>query len=158
MDSLEICETMFELNEKYTRLSAEQTQPVFLVERENIAKAIGPFLDEEMINRDMFLAMELLTPISDKMLRARAIQARTRAGRVEFDHTASWWPVLLHEMITFPNSTYKDQVDALAWLGHHIANMAAAPTSSQISDDEYYADYDAAEVDSMNGRCSVTGY
>ena len=158
MDALEICDTLFALHEKYQRLSRENIPPVFIIEKENIAKAIGPFLNEEMENRNKYLSLELQTPIADKLVRGRTIQARMRAGKVEIDHTADWWPVMLHELITFPNSTYKDQVDAFAWLGFFIANMTSSPSWDELYDAEYEEELDASELDYNVGRCSITGY
>jgi predicted phage terminase large subunit-like protein len=158
MDALDICDTMFRLHTKYRRKAAMNAEPVFLVESENIAKSVGPFLYERMALNDQPLLIEMMKPIKDKELRGRSLQARTRAHMVEFDHTADWWPTLKHEMLTFPRSTYKDQVDALAWVGHWVANMNAAPDWEEIEDEEYYAEMAEAEADWGAGRNPITGY
>jgi len=157
MDSLEICETFFWLHQKYKHKAAMNVEPVFLVEKENISKAIGPFLYREMDERGTYLNLEEMPPIHDKMMRARAIQARVRAHRVEFDHTAPWWPVLKHEMVTFPRSTYMDQVDALAWIGHYLATMQEAPDWEDIADMEYEEEWEDAFGDDF-GHNRFTGY
>ena len=89
-----------------------------------------------MRERDVFLAIEEMDPINDKLMRARPFQARLRSGMVEFDMDAPWWPTLKHEMLTFPG-TYVDQVDALAWLGHYLAKMADAPTQHELDEAEW---------------------
>ena len=136
LDSADIVEYLFSLHEKYKRRSAAQIEPVFLIEKENISKAIGPFLDRSMRERDVFLAIEAMDPINDKLMRARPFQARLRTGMVEFDMDAPWWPTLKHEMLTFPG-TYVDQVDALAWLGHYLAKMADTPSQQDLDDAEW---------------------
>ena len=158
MDALEIGDTMFHLHEKYRRRSHQNIEPVFLIEKENIASAIGPHLHQDMMDRNEFLSIELMPPIQDKELRGRAMQARVRAQMVEFDHEAKWWPTLKHEMLTFPRSTYNDQVDALAWIGHHLAEMAAAPTWNELADFAYDDELDEAEQDWGGGRNRITGY
>lgn len=158
LDSLGIVDEFFVLNEKYKRKSAMKEDPLFLVEKENISKALGPILFKEMEERDEYLLFDLMPPIHDKELRARSINARIRAHRVEFDHSASWWPVLKHELITFPRSTYSDQVDALAWVGHHIANMQAAPTYNEIAERAYEDDYEDAAQSWGGGANRITGY
>jgi predicted phage terminase large subunit-like protein len=158
MDSLEIIDTMFMLHEKWKRKAANFSEPVFLVEKENIAKALGPVIYEEMDRRNMYLIMDMMPPIKDKVLRARSIQARTRAHMVEFDHDAMWWPTLKHELMTFPRSTYKDQVDAIAWIGYHIAAMTAAPSWEELEQAEYDDEYAEAQGDWDNGRNRITGY
>ena len=158
MDSFEIMETMFLLHEKYQRMSAQGLEPVFLVEQENIAKSLGPFLYREMEERGEYLVLEKMPPIHDKELRGRAIQGRIRANMVEFDHEAKWWPTLQHEMVTFPRSTYKDQVDALAWIGHYLAKMNEAPTWEELEDDAYEEELFEARQGWGDGRNRITGY
>lgn len=144
LDSLDIVEYLFSLHEKYKRIAAHQEEPVFLIERENISKAIGPFLDRSMVERNQYLVIEEMPPIQDKLMRARPFQARMRTGMVEFDMEAKWWPTLKHEMMTFPG-TYVDQVDALAWLGHHLSKMVDAPKASDIARDEWEAEQEWSE-------------
>jgi predicted phage terminase large subunit-like protein len=163
LDSADIVEYLFSLHEKYKRRSAAQVEPVFLIEKENISKAIGPFLDRTMRERDTFLAVEQMDPIHDKLLRARPFQARLRTGMVEFDMEAPWWPTLKHEMLTFPG-TYVDQVDSLAWLGHYLAKMADTPTQFDLDEAEWEAEQEWSEfgylLDDANSdhQDDVTGY
>ena len=157
IDSLEIIEQFFHLHAKYLAKSPNREPPVFLVEKENIAKAIGPILEQEMFERDVYLNIEMMPPIKDKELRARSFQARVRGHRVEFDHDAPWWPALKHEMITFPRATYLDQVDALAWVGHWVAQMAAPPDYDELEEEEYQDAYEEAGFSSA-GANRFTGY
>jgi predicted phage terminase large subunit-like protein len=158
VESLEIMDEFFHLHEKYKYKSAMREEPIFLVEKENIAKALGPVLYRDMEERNQYLSMEMMPPIKDKMLRARSFQARVRANRVEFDHEADWWPAYKHEMITFPRSTYKDQVDGSAWVGFHLADIQNAPTPQQIADDLYEEEYEDARREWGGGANRITGY
>ena len=133
----EIVDYLFILHEKYVRLSPDSTEPIFLIEKENISKAIGPFLERTMRETDTYLVTEEMPPIHDKELRARPLQARIRTGMVEIDQDAPWWPALKHEMLTFPKGTYADQVDAMAWLGHYIARMTEARTEHQYEEEAW---------------------
>ncbi len=157
MDSLSIIETFFHLHLKYRAKSPNREEPVFLVEKENISKAIGPILNKEMEERDEYIHIELMPPIRDKEMRGRSLQARVRAHRVEFDHEATWWPHLVHEMITFPRSTYTDQVDALAWVGHYVANMHEPPSYAELEEEQWEDDYEEAGF-SYGGASPITGY
>lgn len=166
LDAADIVEYLFSLHSKYSRLSAHGVPPVFLIEKENISAAIGPFLDREMVERNIFLNIEMMPPIHDKLMRARPFQARVRVGMVEFDHDAEWWPALKHELLTFPG-TYQDQVDALAWLGHYLSKMVDAPTRGQIARDEWEMEQEWSEwgyqheIDDdawSDGADQVTGY
>ena len=158
IDTLDIIDMFFHLQEKYKWKSAMKEEPVFLVEKENISKAIGPVLWKMMDERGEYLTLEMMPPIKDKELRARSIQARIRAHRVEFWTEAPWFPVLKHELVTFPRSTYKDQVDALAWLGYYLASMHNAPTAQEIADHLYEEEWEEAETHWGGGANSITGY
>lgn len=140
-DSLDICNEIFSVQERYN--------PVLIaMEKENIAKSIGPFLYEQMGREGKpFLNLHLM-PIGgqDKERRARSIQARIRAGKVEFDHKASWWPAFLEECIYFPRGTYADQVDALAWVGILLDKMVSVKTDDEKSEEKYQREYEESEV------------
>ena len=158
MDSLGIIDTFFHLHRKYKAKAARKEEPIFLVEKENIAKAIGPVLYRDMEDEDEYMVLEEMPPIHDKELRARAFQARVRAGRVEFDQEADWWPTLKHELVTFPRSTYQDQVDACAWVGHHIAKMVDAPDDDELYEEAFEEDYEEAMGRHGAGANRITGY
>ena len=118
-DSLTIVDTMFEIQGRYN-------PELFFVETENIAKAIGPFLEQEMMRRGVFLNLEGDNPTKDKTQRARSLQGRMKAGGVYFDMKAAWYPELFTEMCTFPKGKYMDQVDALSWIGLGLSKLAPA--------------------------------
>jgi predicted phage terminase large subunit-like protein len=148
-DSLDICNEIFAVQERY--------DPILIgMEKENIAKSIGPFLYEQMGKSGKpFLNLHLL-PIGnqDKERRARSIQARIRAGKVEFDHKASWWPQLQEEMIYFPRGSYADQVDALAWIGIMLDKMVAVKTDKEMADEDYEREKEEAGITDLG----MTGY
>ncbi len=158
IDTLDIIELFFHLHRKYKMKAARQEEPIFLVEKENIAKAIGPVLFKEMEEQDEWLVIEMMPPIHDKELRARAIQSRIRGHRVEFDHEAEWWPALKHEMITFPRSTYSDQVDSVAWVVHYISKMHDAPDDDELAEEEHDDIYEEAMSRGGLGANRITGY
>lgn len=161
MDSDSIIETFFQVHQKYKRQSHLGSEPVFLVEDENISKALGPVLEREMRERHEFLFIEKMPPIHDKELRARSIQARMRSGMVEFAEEEEWFPAMKHEMCTFPRSTYQDQVDAIAWVGYYVAQMAEGPSWEDIDEDEYEAEMEEAEWGDDEdgfGPNAITGY
>lgn len=51
-------------------------------------------------------------PTGDKVLRADAFSIQVNAGNVYVPQGAAWWEDYRHEMQHFPNSTFKDQIDA----------------------------------------------
>jgi predicted phage terminase large subunit-like protein len=81
-----------------------------------IYKAISAVLQKRMRERRLFFSIVLLTPITDKMARARPLQARMQQGMVVFDEKAAWYETVRNEMLRFPAGVHDDCVDSAAWL------------------------------------------
>ena len=94
---------------------------------------------------------------SDKITRARSIQARMRAGAVKFDKGAEWWDVFENEMMQFPRSKHDDCVDAMSYLGLLIDKMDEGRTPKDIEEEQYEHDFEESG-NAQQGRSLVTGY
>lgn len=138
-------------------LSVQQRYDVCMwkAEEGQISKAIGPALNKAMSEKSVYLSIDPGIPGKDKRGRARSIQARMRAGAVRFNKKASWYPVLEEELLQFPKGAYKDQVDALAWLGLMIDVVATASSKADIEYEEYE---EARSFNMYDGRSLTTGY
>ena len=88
-----------------------------------IWRAIKPVLEMRMQERNLFPPYEVLKPLTDKLVRARALQGRMQQGRVMFLE-ADWMTELKREMLRFPAGSHDDMVDALAWACNLIVNKA----------------------------------
>lgn len=133
-DGLAIIDELFAVNARYK-------PELIIIEKENIARSIGAFLDAEMIKRGVYLNLDTPVPSQDKVKRARSIQMRMRGGQVQFDTEADWYPALVTEMTQFPRGVYKDQVDALAHIGLALDKIVDAPTSAEL-EDQYWDEAD----------------
>lgn len=149
-DSREIIEEVLSVQLRYNI-------NMWTFEAGQIEKSLGPFLEDEMFKRGVFLNIHKEKPIKDKPQRARAIQGRHRMGGVKFNQEASWYPDLEQEMRRFPRGRHDDQVDAMAYLGLMLNKMLPGRTEKELEDEmyeemlnEYYSNYD--------GRSAVTGY
>jgi predicted phage terminase large subunit-like protein len=127
------------------------------IEGSLIEKSLGPFIYEEMNKRDKYFPITVLTPTKDKETRARSIQGRMRAGGVYFDKEADWYSDLEQEMLQFPKSRHDDQVDAVAWLGLLIDQMATAFTPKEVEEDAY-EEMKTLSLFQDSGRYETTGY
>ncbi len=151
MDGHELVQTMLAIQ----RLRDPE---IFGIEEGQITKAIGPFLNLEMLRQNTFINLVGLKPHKqDKQMRARAIQARMRAGGVKFDKNADWYQTLEDELMRFPRDRHDDQVDAMAYLGLIIDKMHDAPTKEEIEDEEYREELRESGSD-FEGRSQFTGY
>lgn len=148
-DAKDIIDEMFYVQKKYN-------PELFTAEDGMIQKSIGPFLDDEMQKRNVFININPKTPDRDKVSRARSIQGRLRLGTVKFDTEAYWYPELQLEMITFPRGAHDDQVDALAWIGLTLDNIITAETQEELDDEAWDDEFNS--IDFFEGRCASTGY
>jgi predicted phage terminase large subunit-like protein len=88
-----------------------------------IWRAIKPVLEMRMSERSLFPPYEVLKPLTDKLVRARALQGRMQQGRVIFLE-AEWLHSTKQEMMRFPAGTHDDIVDALSWACNLVVNKA----------------------------------
>jgi predicted phage terminase large subunit-like protein len=148
-DSLQIIDELFRLQRIYN-------PEVVWIEEENIARSIGPFLDQAMIQSGVFITIDTDTPSKDKEQRARGIQARMRAGGVRFDTRKDWYQGFYHELVTFPRGKYMDQVDAFSWIGLGLNKVVPTYTATDIAAFEYDDEFD--EAFGELGKSRITGY
>jgi predicted phage terminase large subunit-like protein len=83
-------------------------------------KASGASLIQELRAEQFSLVQAAPALDGDKVMRLRAQTAKIEGGFVLLPKQAPWLEAYLHELISFPNSKYDDQVDstafALAWM------------------------------------------
>jgi predicted phage terminase large subunit-like protein len=91
-----------------------------------IRKAIEPFLKRRMLERRAECHLEWLPSIGDKVIRARAFQARASMGKVFLPKHASWLPELVSQLMRFPAGKYDDGVDCCSLIGRGL-EYAQAP-------------------------------
>jgi predicted phage terminase large subunit-like protein len=133
---------------------------IFTFETEKIDKAIGPFLEREMLRTGTYLNIHLMTPMkTSKTARARSIQAMHKAGAIRYDKEASWYPGFESELLMVadsgPRGRHDDMFDAFAYLGLTINQFWEAQSDEELEEEEYIEAFEDAH--SM-GRCAQTGY
>jgi phage terminase large subunit-like protein len=111
-----------------------------------------------MMERNVYPTIIPLKPHrTDKISRARSIQARCRAAAVKVDKQAAWYPTFESEVLTFPRAKHDDIVDAFSYLGLMVDKMIEAPTVQEMEEEQYEQDYHESGLDSES-RNSYTGY
>lgn len=150
MDPVTALDKIFEFQEMYDI-------DCWVVEDENIAKAIGPFLNLEMVKRNCYLNLWRISPHKDKQHRATSFKARMRAKGVKFDYNAEWFPPMQGEMLSFPRGKNDDRVDTLAYLGLMMDKFAPSLTRKEL-DQAAWEEEMAEGAETMDGRSGVTGY
>jgi len=126
----------------------------FFLESENIAKAIGPQIYEEMRKRGVYFTLHKMQPSKDKEQRNTPLQAMMRAGMVYFDVENDWYPNCRNELLRFPKGPYKDDADALGLLAAGLQIMAQPPTPEDVYEEEF----EEIMYEFGFGRDTQTGY
>lgn len=99
-------------------------------EKGHISKSIGPFLKKRMLETGTFINLVEVTPAQDKATRAQSIAARFAMGKVFFPKDAWWTEKAINQLLSFPNATHDDFVDALAYIGLGLQKQIKAPGPS----------------------------
>ena len=98
------------------------------IESGHIEKTMGPWLRRRIRERGAtaFYLEELKTKGVDKLARAVSIKAAVQHGRITFPKGHPGWDGCIDEMIRFGGGGqhHDDQLDAMAWIGVMIDNMA----------------------------------
>lgn len=120
-DQLRQADEIIDMFVRYNRVMAVG------VEKGQIWSGIKIHLATRCKERSAFPAIEELTPLTDKTLRARALQGRMQQGMVTFPTGAGWLPDATRELLRFPNGMHDDIVDAMSWCISMTMGHAAPP-------------------------------
>jgi predicted phage terminase large subunit-like protein len=91
-------------------------------------KASGTQLIQELIAEGLH-AVTRYQPQSDKVMRMHAQTAMIENGFVHVPDAAPWLAQYLHELTSFPNGRYDDQVDSTAQMLDWFKRVAGSPSS-----------------------------
>lgn len=132
---------------------------VFTFETEKIDKAIGPFLEREMLRQQVYLNIVKMTPGKSKIARAASIQGMHKSGAIRYDRNAEWFPDFESELLMVsqsgPRGKHDDSFDAFAYIGKTVNQYYEAQSPQEIEDEEYEEAFDDYHD---GGRCWATGY
>lgn len=153
-DSLQIIEQFFDVYEAWH-------PDMFFVENGQIWKAICPMLEREMRERDIYLPITAITPVSDKAVRGRPLQKRMRAGGCRFDKDADWYPGFEDELLRFTgisDAMQDDQFDSAAILVRGDETTAEVEDDDAMDEEELEFLAISKSLQAGSGRSAVTGY
>lgn len=89
-----------------------------------IFRTMESLLSKRMKERQMYFTIDVLKPLTDKMVRARPLQGRMQQGMVSFAAGVPWFEAMRNEMLRFPAGKHDDQVDAAAWMATLALNKS----------------------------------
>lgn len=150
MEISEIVDNFFTLTDKYT-------PEMFILEKGSAQIAVEQSLVKEAEEVMGFMPpIDSLNPGQDKRIRARPMQMKMRAGKVEFDKEASWYGPFEEELRRFDKGVNDDQVDAFGIVGLYMKNITYAPTEYEMEEDRYRRDVKSSTM--FQGRSRICGY
>lgn len=123
-------------------------------------KTMKSMIDNEMIERDIFLNIIALNPVNDKAVRGRPYQKRSKAGGMLYDKEASWYQEYEEEILLFKaetEATRDDQFDSTSWLCIGLENVHVDEEDGLTDEEEDFLEQQRAQ-EQLRGRSSVTGY
>ncbi len=130
-DAAEIEDAILDMYSSYPNISG------WGVEDGQIWKTMQSSIKRRMIEKRIYMTLSeenFLKPVTDKMVRARPLQARMQNRKVTFPRGHEWVDVLWKEFLRFPGGAQDDQVDALAWCARIMLGKSP-PTKPVI---QYY--------------------
>lgn len=154
MDSLQIIEEMFSVQQRWT-------PEIFWVEDGQIWQAIWPMIREDMRRRDIWVNFQPKSSTKDKAARGRAFQKRTRAGGFKADKEASWYPGWEGEVLRFTEhreATLDDQFDADSLLCQGFENFGDVDDDDTTPEEIQEWRAMALAARQMSNRNRHTGY
>lgn len=131
-DTHEVADKILTMHQKYRRMTTGMVMTG--IERGQLELAVRPELNRLSQERGIYPVYDPeLKPLTDKLVRARPLQGYTQAGKLVFADPQynAWVEIVTHEMLRFPNGTFDDCVDSLAWLIRMIERNFSRPKSNQ---------------------------
>jgi predicted phage terminase large subunit-like protein len=83
-----------------------------------IWRSIEPILRHKLNAKRIYMPIQVMKPLTDKLARARPLQGRMQSGTMIFPKDALWRNDMEIELLRFPAGAHDDIVDALAWVVH----------------------------------------
>lgn len=150
-DAGRIIDEMIDMYVKYPTVAG------FGVEDGQIWRTMKPLLIRRMEERRVYIPLDdermKLSPVTDKLVRARPLQGRMQIGKVTFPRGQEWVDVFMKEALRFPGGTHDDTIDSLAWAAILATRISPpdAPKMTGKRPEKTVAELISAHVRGQNG-------
>jgi predicted phage terminase large subunit-like protein len=136
--------------DSFLSMCADWKPNIWAEENGQIIKAVGPYIEQRMKERNIYVYRKQFASASDKSTRGRSIQARISARGIYLPKGKDWVEPLISECLVFPNGKNDDQVDVLSKFGQLLADTVI--TSSIVNTDStVYRDFNYGSNGWMGG-------
>lgn len=110
----------------------QMTKPLILgIEESRFHQQLTRSMARRVMSRVM-CNIQLVRPDSDKTSRALLPAARAEAGKLFVNKDTVWYPHFVQECLGFPNTKYKDQVDALSLVAYLVERLAEYKSTDRV--------------------------
>jgi len=90
---------------------------MWFAEGGHISKSIGPFLRKRQREEKVYVVVQEVTPVNDKVQRAQGIIGRFAMKKVWLPKFSWWTDRAIEQLMKFPYATHDDLVDAMSLIG-----------------------------------------
>jgi len=114
-----------------------------------------------MLNRDVWINIEVIQPIKDKATRGRAFQRRSRAGGIRYYTEGDWYPEYQEEILRFTGVTQAmldDQFDSTALLIKGFDVFRQVEPEDFLTEEELEFEQDSEDLLADSSGRASTGY
>lgn len=127
----------------------EAWKPDFVgAEDGQIWKTLRAQLETRMVERQVFQAIEVLQPLTDKVVRAAPLKGRMQLLKVFIRNNMRWTEAFVRELMVFPGGKHDDQVDAASWCTrltlNHLPKKPPPPKNPKSWRDKLRASIDGS--------------
>ena len=129
----------------------KQWKPIgWAEEHGQIKSGVGPFLEKRQRERKAYVMREQFPTRGDKAVRAQSIRGRMALEGLYVPHSATWYPELRSELLSFPAGKHDDQVDALGLVGQLLDKMMSGNHPAKAEADKNPSGYRTHESETRD--------
>lgn len=152
-DSKEIIDKMIEMELLYN-------PRCHFSEKGTIDHALGPFLDTEMLAREVYMDVVKITRNKDKETFAKPLQGMVRKHDITFNKKMALWPDMEEELRRFLKGGHDDMVDALSVVAQGLRDITPALSRDERDDEDYFNRFrePTSPFSLAQGRNPTTGW
>ena len=98
-----------------------------------IRRSVEPFMVQRMTQRNAYCYIEWLASVSDKLTRARPIQALASMGKLFIPKHSPWRTDVITQLLKFPAGKHDDAVDVFSLIGRGLEHVNIVKPAQQIT-------------------------
>lgn len=128
-DTLELVNEMFSI--------ARSRKPIdWFAEDEHIKKSIQPFINQLMVEKNLYFTITGFTSSRDLQQRAQSIRGRAKQRKIHLPRFTKWYAAAMQQLMAFPLGKHDDFISFLSLIGRGLDKVVGGvvPTKTQTEE------------------------